>query len=102
LPCCQASAGAPVVIEGADGLEDGASINKVATVAAAAVVVRRARVVKPAAAPPPQRHRQRGMSTSAPEAPAPAQPGGPSRPFILRPVATTLLMIALLLAGLVA
>ena len=29
-------------------------------------------------------------------------PGGPSRPFILRPVATTLLMVALLLAGLVA
>ncbi|WP_035600286.1 efflux RND transporter permease subunit, partial [Edwardsiella tarda] len=28
--------------------------------------------------------------------------GGPSRPFILRPVATTLLMIAILLAGLVA
>lgn len=28
-------------------------------------------------------------------------PGGPSRPFILRPVATTLLMVALLLAGLV-
>ena len=42
------------------------------------------------------------MSTSAPEAPAPAQPGGPSRLFILRPVATTLLMIAILLAGLVA
>jgi multidrug efflux pump len=41
------------------------------------------------------------MSTSAPEAPAPAQPGGPSRPFILRPVATTLLMLAML-AGLVA
>ena len=31
-----------------------------------------------------------------------ALPGGPSRPFILRPVATTLLMIALLLAGLIA
>ena len=29
-------------------------------------------------------------------------PGGPSRPFILRPVATTLLMVALLLAGLIA
>ncbi len=29
-------------------------------------------------------------------------PGGPSRPFIMRPVATTLLMVALLLAGLVA
>ena len=29
-------------------------------------------------------------------------PGGPSRPFILRPVATTLLMVALLLSGLVA
>jgi multidrug efflux pump len=29
-------------------------------------------------------------------------PGGPSRPFILRPVATTLIMIAILLAGLVA
>ncbi len=31
-----------------------------------------------------------------------ALPGGPSRPFILRPVATTLLMLALLLAGLIA
>ncbi|EGD58334.1 RND transporter, HAE1/HME family, permease protein [Novosphingobium nitrogenifigens DSM 19370] len=31
-----------------------------------------------------------------------ALPGGPSRPFILRPVATTLLMVALLLAGLIA
>jgi multidrug efflux pump len=31
-----------------------------------------------------------------------AAPGGPSRPFILRPVATTLIMIAILLAGLVA
>ncbi|WP_353230165.1 efflux RND transporter permease subunit [Novosphingobium sp.] len=29
-------------------------------------------------------------------------PGGPSRPFILRPVATILLMVALLLAGLIA
>ncbi|HWU03612.1 MAG TPA: efflux RND transporter permease subunit, partial [Novosphingobium sp.] len=29
-------------------------------------------------------------------------PGGPSRPFILRPVATTLLMVALILAGLMA
>jgi len=34
--------------------------------------------------------------------PAPARPGGPSRVFILRPVATTLLMVAILLAGLVA
>ncbi|MDE2302793.1 MAG: efflux RND transporter permease subunit [Sphingomonadales bacterium] len=32
----------------------------------------------------------------------PAPPGGPSRPFILRPVATTLLAIALLLAGFIA
>ncbi|WP_271002302.1 efflux RND transporter permease subunit, partial [Listeria seeligeri] len=28
--------------------------------------------------------------------------GGPSRPFILRPVATTLMMVAMLLAGLIA
>ncbi|NKJ44676.1 MULTISPECIES: efflux RND transporter permease subunit [unclassified Novosphingobium] len=42
------------------------------------------------------------MNTPAPDAPAPAQPGGPSRLFILRPVATTLLMVAILLAGLVA
>jgi multidrug efflux pump len=33
---------------------------------------------------------------------APAGGGGPSRPFILRPVATTLLMLALLLGGLIA
>jgi len=43
---------------------------------------------------------------AAPPAPMPteppAQPGGPSRAFILRPVATTLLMVAILLAGLVA
>ena len=47
-------------------------------------------------------------ANSAPESRAPGDPaeqaaalpdGGPSRPFILRPVATTLLMIALLLAG---
>jgi len=31
-----------------------------------------------------------------------AEGGGPSRPFILRPVATTLLMVALMLAGLIA
>ena len=36
---------------------------------------------------------------SDPTAP-PADAGGPSRPFILRPVATTLLMVAILLAGL--
>ncbi len=41
------------------------------------------------------------MSTEPPEAAAPAQPGGPSRLFILRPVATTLLMIAIVLAGLI-
>jgi multidrug efflux pump len=35
-----------------------------------------------------------------PEAP-PAPGGGPSRPFILRPVATSLLMVAIVLAGLV-
>jgi len=32
----------------------------------------------------------------------PARPGGPSRLFIMRPVATTLLMVALLLAGIIA
>ncbi len=42
------------------------------------------------------------MSTSDLPEQAPAQPGGPSRLFILRPVATTLLMVAILLAGLVA
>ncbi|WP_210417600.1 efflux RND transporter permease subunit [Novosphingobium sp. EMRT-2] len=41
-------------------------------------------------------------SEDALDAPAPAEPSGPSRLFILRPVATTLLMIAVLLAGLVA
>jgi len=41
--------------------------------------------------------------TAPPTADLPAaRPGGPSRPFILRPVATTLIMIAILLAGLVA
>src|ERR1700754_49005 len=39
---------------------------------------------------------------SATDPSAASAPGGPSRPFILRPVATTLLMIAILLAGLVA
>lgn len=41
---------------------------------------------------------------SAPVEPVTAKPasGGPSRPFILRPVATTLMMIALLLAGFIA
>jgi multidrug efflux pump len=34
--------------------------------------------------------------------PAPRQTGGPSRLFIMRPVATTLLMVALLLAGFIA
>ena len=48
-----------------------------------------------AAAPPAS------PSVPAPGEP-PAQPGGPSRMFILRPVATTLLMVAILLAGLVA
>ncbi|WP_082456328.1 efflux RND transporter permease subunit [Novosphingobium sp. Leaf2] len=37
-----------------------------------------------------------------PQQPLPPQPGSPSRPFILRPVATTLLMVALILAGLMA
>ena len=32
----------------------------------------------------------------------PVRPGGPSRLFIMRPVATTLLMVALLLAGIIA
>ncbi|HEX7385885.1 MAG TPA: efflux RND transporter permease subunit [Castellaniella sp.] len=41
------------------------------------------------------------MSDTDEEAATP-QPGGPSRLFILRPVATTLLMVAILLAGLVA
>ena len=36
-------------------------------------------------------------SEDALDALAPAEPGGPSRLFILRPVATTLLMIAVLL-----
>jgi multidrug efflux pump len=36
----------------------------------------------------------------APGVPAPA-PGGPSRPFIMRPVATSLFMLAIVLAGLV-
>jgi len=36
------------------------------------------------------------------ELPAEKMMGGPSRPFILRPVATTLMMIALLLAGFIA
>ncbi len=40
------------------------------------------------------------IATTTPGADLP--PGGPSRPFILRPVATTLLMVALLLVGLVA
>ncbi|MFW2851384.1 efflux RND transporter permease subunit [Sphingomonas sp. TX0543] len=40
---------------------------------------------------------------AASAAPAPREaPGGPSRAFIMRPVATTLLMVAILLAGLVA
>jgi multidrug efflux pump len=43
------------------------------------------------------------MSASDPVAAAAALPGGgPSRAFILRPVATTLVMLALLLAGLIA
>ena len=43
------------------------------------------------------------MSASDPVAAAAAVPGGgPSRPFILRPVATTLVMLALVLAGFVA
>ncbi|WP_395337251.1 efflux RND transporter permease subunit [Novosphingobium sp. BL-8H] len=42
------------------------------------------------------------MTDTAAPPPEPALPGGPSRAFILRPVATTLLMVALLLAGLVA
>jgi multidrug efflux pump len=40
--------------------------------------------------------------SGAPEDAGAAAPGGPSRLFILRPVATTLLMVAILLAGLVA
>jgi len=39
---------------------------------------------------------------AAPPSTGGVPPGGPSRPFILRPVATTLLMVALLLAGLIA
>ncbi|WP_068092032.1 efflux RND transporter permease subunit [Novosphingobium rosa] len=44
-------------------------------------------------------------SPDGPNLPPPAEVvegGGPSRPFILRPVATTLLMVALMLAGLIA
>ena len=40
-------------------------------------------------------------TASAPEALPPDQGGGPSRPFILRPIATSLLMAAIVLAGLV-
>ncbi|HEX7853670.1 MAG TPA: efflux RND transporter permease subunit [Sphingobium sp.] len=40
--------------------------------------------------------------SGAPPGDVPAATAGPSRPFILRPVATTLLMVAILLAGLVA
>jgi len=47
-----------------------------------------------------------GAPSGTPEDPARAEltelGGGPSRPFIMRPVATTLLMLALLLAGLMA
>ncbi len=42
------------------------------------------------------------MSTPVSEAADPAPQGGPSRLFILRPVATTLLMVAIVLAGLIA
>ena len=42
------------------------------------------------------------MSSEPPVERAMRSGGGPSRPFILRPVATTLLMLAILLAGLVA
>lgn len=43
------------------------------------------------------------MTTADPAAAAAALPGGgPSTPFILRPVATTLVMLALLLSGLIA
>ena len=56
-------------------------------------------------APPPPARDPAALDADAPEPAAMArmeQGGGPSRPFILRPVATMLLMVALLLAGLIA
>src|SRR5689334_254349 len=47
-----------------------------------------------ASAEPPRPHRRRETPTTAVM--------NPSRPFILRPVATTLLMVAILLVGIVA
>src|SRR5689334_15007744 len=53
------------------------------------------------APPPPARAASAGARWRRAD-PPPHVPMNPSRPFILRPVATLLLMVALLLAGLIA
>jgi multidrug efflux pump len=51
---------------------------------------------------PPENPTTDGPGNPGDTPPVVIEGGGPSRPFILRPVATTLLMLALMLAGLIA
>ena len=87
--------GERIVLEGVDALQEGVAVEIVGYRSAAAAVDRGSGA-RPAWA---------GAGTGgAPAAPAATQPGrgramNISRPFILRPVATTLLMAALLLSG---
>ena len=87
-----------VVVDGADRLREGAKVELVdaRATAGAAEAERRAASAAKAAAP------ASGGATAEHERPMGADRMNPSRLFILRPVATTLLMVAILLAGIVA
>jgi len=92
--------GQTVVSEGADGLDDGSPV-RLPRRQRRRQGIRQGR--RSQAAGRGRRPVSVAETPEMPEASGPETlPGGPSRPFILRPVATTLLMIALLLAGFIA
>src|SRR6185437_16353434 len=91
--------GDKVVVDGADKLSDGAKVRLVAAKPPAKAA---------AAASTPTDPRKARQQTSSDTSRAPSEPLGqgpqfmsPSRPFILRPVATSLLMAAIMLVGFV-
>ena len=99
------TAGETVITEGGDRLRDGAAVTLPGQRPAGAGGRQRAG----AAARRRRRRRDGGVSARLGAVIAASRPGlrarsrmSPSRPFILRPVATSLLMAAILLAGLVA
>ncbi len=109
--------GAVVVVDGADKLREGAKVELITPadpavmwrlpprrdVAHAATKAMARRVMDPSAAIRAVEIRRRaGSPPPNAQAPRVTIPMNPSRPFIVRPVATSLLMVAILLAGIIA